>query len=343
MAKRNIIVIGASAGGFELLRRLVGDLPSHLDAAIFIVWHISSEAGTVLQQVLNKENRIHAANAVDKEPLLYNRIYIAPPDNHLLIEKDLVRVTHGPKENRFRPAIDPLFRSAAVAYGPRVIGVILSGALDDGTAGLWMIKDRGGIAVVQDPQEAEVSSMPRSALEAVEVDYILPVADMGALLARLVTEEAPEPKEVNMENEERANREIRIAAQDGPMESNGIFGDLTPYTCPECHGVLSALSEGGRIRYRCHTGHAFSSDSLLDAISTNIEENLWSAVRNIKESILLLNHIGDHLAEVNRLKLAAIYFNKAREAEARMELVRQAVLANEHLNTDSLDEEEGPK
>jgi two-component system chemotaxis response regulator CheB len=175
MEKTNIVVIGASAGGFEAIRALISSLPPDLDAAIFIVWHMSPDIRGVLPQVINRHKTIMASHAIDNEPIVYNRIYVAPPDRHLVIENGFVRVTRGPKENRFRPAVDPLFRSAAYTYGPRVIGIVLSGALDDGTAGLWTIKSRGGIAIVQDPADAEVPSMPENAIKAVDVDYLVPV------------------------------------------------------------------------------------------------------------------------------------------------------------------------
>jgi len=162
LGKRNIIVIGASSGGFEAIRQLVAALPADLDAAIFIVWHMSPDVTGILPQVINRQKTLLATNAVDNEPIANNRIYVAPPDKHLLLDNGIVRVTRGPKENRFRPAVDPLFRSAAYIYGPRVIGIVLSGALDDGTSGLWTIKSRGGIAIVQEPAEAEVPSMPEN-------------------------------------------------------------------------------------------------------------------------------------------------------------------------------------
>ena len=171
MATRNIIVIGASAGGFDALKKLVGDLPEDLQASVFVVWHMSPDVRGVLPQVLNNANTICAAHACDNEPIEPNRIYVAPPDRHLLVENGRVRVTRGPKENRFRPAVDPLFRSAAHTYNNQVIGVVLSGALDDGTAGLWTIKHRGGVAVVQDPSDAEVPSMPENAMREVAVDH----------------------------------------------------------------------------------------------------------------------------------------------------------------------------
>lgn len=336
METRNIIVIGASAGGFEALKKLVAGLPK-LQASLFIVWHMSPDIRGVLPQVLNRVGKINAAHAYDNEPIAPNRIYVAPPDRHLLIEEGRLRVTRGPKENRFRPAVDPLFRSAAYTYGKRVIGVILSGALDDGTAGLWTIKHRGGIAIVQNPLDAEVPSMPENAIREVEIDYCVPVSEMSDLLVRLSKEAVTESSEVNMEDDKKTEIEIRIAAQDSAFESGVMkLGALSPFTCPDCHGVLSTLKDGKLMRFRCHTGHAFSADSLLTTVTENIEDSLYSAIRGVEESVILLNHLGDHFAELNQTKLAAMYFKKAKEAEQRTHLIRQAVLSHEQLSKDSL-------
>ncbi len=201
MEKKNIIVIGASAGGFEAIKQLTAALPADLDAAIFIVWHMSPDVTGILPQVINREKTMLAANAIDHEPIVSNRIYVAPPDRHLLLEKGIVRITRGPKENRFRPAVDPLFRSAAYIYGARVIGIVLSGALDDGTSGLWTIKNRGGIAIVQEPAEAEVPSMPENAIAAVEVDYRVSIAEMVPLLIRLTSETVKKVTQFDMEEQ----------------------------------------------------------------------------------------------------------------------------------------------
>lgn len=337
MEKRNIIVIGASAGGFEAIRQLVAALPATLDATIFIVWHMAPDVTGVLPQVLNRQNTLVASNAIDNEPIKSNHIYVAPPDKHLLLDKGVVRVTRGPKENRFRPAVDPLFRSAAESYGRRVIGIILSGALDDGTAGLWTIKSRGGLAIVQEPTEAAVSSMPESALAAVDVDYRVPMAEMAPLLVRLTAETVTEASEIPMEEQRKTAIETRIAAQKPALQQGVLtLGTLTPYACPDCHGVLLAITDGDIIRYRCHTGHAHSADSLLATITEQIEDTLWNAIRGVEESILLLNNLGDHYADKNQPKLAALYFKKAQEAESRAEIVRQTVFSHEQLTTASI-------
>lgn len=335
---QRIIVIGASTGGFEAFKTIVKNLPADFNASIFIVWHMSPNIRGVLPGVLNNMNSIYAAHAYDKELIKPNRIYIAPPDHHLLIEEGRVRVTHGPKENRFRPAVDPLFRSAAYTYGNRVIGVVLSGGLDDGTAGLWRIKYSGGIAIVQDPNDAEVSSMPENALREVKVDYVLPVAEIAGSLVKISSEKLTTNNKVM--KDEKTKIEIDIAAEENAFKKGSLdIGELSPFTCPECHGVLSKIMEGNLSRFRCHTGHAFSADTLMATLTEKIEESLYGAIRGVDESIMLLNHIGDHYAEANQPKLAAVYFKKAKEAEERSNMIRKTVLNHEQLSKDKLLEE----
>ncbi len=335
-------MVGASAGGFHAMQQLIAGLPSNLDASIFIVWHVAPYVKSILPQLLNKSHKLYAAHAIDKEPIVPGRIYVAPPDYHLLLEQGMVQVTKGPKENRFRPAVDPLFRSAAYEYGSQVIGIILSGALDDGTAGLWTVKNRGGIAIVQDPEDAEVRSMPENAAQAVEIDYKIAAADMGALLVRLCNEPVEPTNTMAMNNDKKTKVEIEIALQGNALEKGVMdLGEFSPYACPECHGVLTALKEGGRMRFRCHTGHAFSADSLLATITEKIEDSLWGAIRGVEESIILMNHLGDHFAESNNTHLAATYFKKAKDAEDRVQLVRKAVFVHEQLSSDSIRQQAG--
>ena len=337
-AFERMIVIGASAGGFEAIKTIIKNLPPDFKPPVFIVWHISPRVKGILPHVLNQLNSIPASNAYNNEPIKASHIYVAPPDYHLLVEKDKVLVTHGPKENRFRPAVDPLFRSAAYAYRERVIGVILSGALDDGTAGLWTVKNFGGTAIVQDPVDAEFSSMPENAMRQVNVDYCVGVSEIANLLVRLSKEEVT--KNTTVMKPEETKKEIEIAAGQNPLEEGVLqFGNLSPLTCPECHGVLVRLQNDNIIRYRCHTGHAYSVDTLMEAITEKIENSLYSAIRGMDESYLLLNHLGDHLAESNQPKLAAVYFKKAKEAKEKSELVRKAVFQNEELTKEKLSQE----
>jgi two-component system chemotaxis response regulator CheB len=340
MKKRNIIVIGASAGGFEAIKQVIAGLPSDLDAAIFIVWHLSPKTIGILPDVLNKLSILHAKNARDFDEIRMGHIYIAPPDRHLLLEADHIRVTKGPKENRFRPAVDPLFRSAAYTFGNRVIGVVLSGALDDGTAGLWTIKERGGITIVQDPAEATVSSMPFNALREVKVDYTLSAAEIGPMLAILSSQEVKEFKYRNNEENKKTEMEIQIALQDQPGPPFFNMEKLSPFSCPECNGVLGILKDGNIIRYRCHTGHAYSADSLLAAISEKTEKSLWNTVREMQETVMLLNHLGDHFAENNHPHEAALYFQKAKETLQRSEQARTIILDHEKMSMEEIESNE---
>jgi two-component system chemotaxis response regulator CheB len=338
MEKRNIIVVGASAGGFQAIKTLIAGLPKDLEAVILVVWHMSPDMHGILPEVLNRLNTLPATQAIDHEPMRMGHVYVAPPDQHLLIEGDHLRITRGPRENRFRPAVDPLFRSAAYAYGPRVIGIVLSGALDDGSAGMWTIKKRGGLAIVQSPDDAEMPSMPQNAMKAVKVDYQAAMVHMPSLLVKLVTETVSMEHPPNGTENEKNKREVNLSLGKDAFENNlSAYSSFSPFTCPECHGVLSSLTEGDLMRFRCHTGHAFSTDSLLAALTEKIEDNLWNAIRSIQESIMLLNHLGDHCAEANQPKLAAIYFQKAREADKKVILLRQLAQQHEQLSTDSID------
>jgi two-component system, chemotaxis family, protein-glutamate methylesterase/glutaminase len=330
MEKKNIIVIGTSAGGLEVLKRLFSGLYEGIAAAVFIVWHIPPDVLGILPQVLSKHSTMPIAHAVDNEPIVFNRVYVAPPDRHMMIERGRLRLIRGPKENRFRPAIDPLFRSAAYSYGSRVIGIVLSGALDDGTAGLWTIKQFGGTSIVQDPQESEARGMPESALRSVKVDYKVTVREMIEVLKQLVLEPATENHEPGIKQREKTGSELKISMMEEQIVKKPI-GELTPYTCPECHGVLGVIKNGDLVRFRCHTGHAFSADTLLSILTDNIEGSIWNAIRGIEESVFLLNSVGDNYAVKNDPKNAGLYFKKAKEMEARAKYLRQAIVGNEQL------------
>lgn len=330
MATRNIIVVGASLGGVEAFKTLVTGLPADIGASIFLVWHMSPHVDGVLPRVLGEVSALPVGHAEHGELILPNRIYVARPDHHLLVDSTHVHVTRGPRENRFRPAIDPLFRSAAYAFGNRVIGVILTGALDDGTAGLWSIKRCGGIAIAQDPDDADIPSMPKNAIREVAIDYIVPVSEMGALLVRLCGETVGRSPELEAGEREKMGAEVRVASDEDTFDVDiPQYGEMSKLSCPECQGVLTLLKDGDISRYRCHTGHAFSPEALLEAISEKIENNLFAALRGVDEHVILLNHMGDHFAEANRRKEAASYFRKAREAGLRVASIRQAIRASE--------------
>jgi two-component system chemotaxis response regulator CheB len=340
VAKKDIVVIGASAGGMEALQKLVSDLPADLPAALFVVWHLAPGARSMLPHVLNRAGRLKAVHPQDGDRIQHGHIYVAPNDHHMLLENGYVRIARGPKENRFRPAVDPLFRSAAYVYGPRVIGVVLTGALDDGTAGLWTIKLRGGTAIVQDPAEALIRSMPLSALDNVAVDHRLPVAEIAALLTRVVREPAGPAARVDRLEDEKTAHELRISKEREALEEGTLsFGELSPFTCPECRGVLAMLREGRIIRFRCHTGHAYSAGTLLNDVSEGVEARVWDAVRAMDETIILLNRMGEEFAKAGNTAAAQHCFDKASEMHERVAPLRESALDNEQLSTDKLRDE----
>jgi two-component system, chemotaxis family, protein-glutamate methylesterase/glutaminase len=331
----DIFVVGSSSGGIEALRTIVADLPKDFNGSIFIVQHTSPQSPGVLPTILQSSGLLPAVNATDGEQIRPGYIYVAPPDYHMIIEPGRVRLSRGPKENRFRPAVDPLFRSAAQVYGPRVVGIILSGALDDGTSGLWIIKKLGGTTVVQDPDDALLSSMPRNAMTYVKVDYSLPSTDIAALMVRLSTSKVRDYGECKVP--ERTESEIRISKEDNSLKASvNQFGEPSVYTCPECHGVLMKLEEGGRLRFRCHTGHAYSSEALLASISEAVEDSVWNAVRSIQEKIMLLEHLSEHLRNTGD-KRADEFMLKAKEAQARSDLLRTVVFENQSAGVDKVE------
>lgn len=338
MSKRDIIVIGASAGGMEALKKLVAQLPDNFLGALFIVWHISPECRSLLPEILARLCPLPVVHATDSEAHKPGHIYVAPPDHHLIVEQGLVRVTRGPKENRFRPSVDVLFRSAARAYGQRVIGVVLTGALDDGAAGLEAVKQQGGIAMVQDPFEALYPSMPISAMKAVAVDYCVPITKLGSLLVSLTNETVEDLGVLPVSDQMEI--EVGIAREDNALQ-HGIMtlGEPSPYTCPECHGVLLQLKQGKLLRFRCHTGHAYSPNALLAELTKSIEDTLWSTLRGIEESEMLMSHIAQHLHEANDGDTAELFLQKANDAKRRADLVRQAVMSHEILSTEKLSSE----
>jgi two-component system chemotaxis response regulator CheB len=290
----------------------------------------------VLAQILDRSGPLPAVHASNRERIKPGHVYVAPPDLHLLLEPGRIRLSRGPKENRFRPAIDPLFRSAAAVYGPRVAGVILTGGLDDGTSGLWAVKRLGGVAVVQDPEEAYMPSMPLSAINQVEVDHTLPLTEIPPLLARLASTTIAE--QGGYEVPEDLHIEVKIAMEDNAREAGVTrLGSPSVFTCPECHGTLLQLKENDRIRYRCHTGHAYSADSLLAELTESVEETMWSAIRTIDESAMLMRHMAEHIRESDAAT-AAHFLEKAREAEHRSSLVRRAVFDHENLSEEKVAE-----
>jgi two-component system, chemotaxis family, protein-glutamate methylesterase/glutaminase len=318
---RNIVVIGTSAGGLEALDQLVGQLPRDLNAAIFVVQHMSPESsGEVLVDLLRKHRALSCKLADDGEVFRPSTIYVARPDYHLLVKARTLLVTKGARENRYRPGIDPLFRSAAVAHGARVIGVVLTGMLDDGTAGLIAIRDCGGVAVAQDPEDAAYPEMPSSAVKNAGVDHCVPMVNMGRLIESLVA--ARPGRTVAPSDNIRMEAKIAERVLSDVKEVNRL-GDQVPYNCPNCGGVLWKIGKSGMQRYRCHTGHSFTDIALLTIQSEKIEETLWTALRMFEERKNLLNN----MATKHRTRGLNPYAVRAKETQVHVERVRAMLQA----------------
>ncbi len=342
MPNRNIIVLGASAGGVEALTRLVKFLPSDLPAALFVVVHFPSFSTSFLPQILSRFGRLPALHAEDGKAIVPGRIYVAPPDYHLLVRRDHIRLSHGPRENGHRPAIDVLFRSAARAYGRRVVGVILSGMLDDGTAGLAVVKARGGVGVVQDPEEALFNGMPRSAIKYVAIDHILKLTEIASVLSEMAGKSVEEGETVSGEIDREA---ATVAQNKAALERGERPGEPSPLTCPDCGGVLWELRNDNLIRFRCHVGHAYSSDSLLAQQADSVETALWSAIRALEEKAALARRMAVQARQQNRFMSEAQFTARADEAEQHATLVRQVISQqqqNKVGNNGSSDGERSP-
>jgi two-component system chemotaxis response regulator CheB len=330
MATHDIAVIGASAGGVEALIRLAGALPQDLPMAVFVVVHYPEEAPSTLPQLLSRAGPLAATNPRDGDPIEHGRLYVAAPGSHLQVKKRRVRLIKGPKENHHRPAIDPLFRTAALAYGARVVGVLLSGADGDGTAGLQAVKQRGGVAAVQDPDEASFASMPKSALEYVAVDYCLPLDDIAALLSRLATqarskegvEQGGYPMADDMELEQKMS-ELDLAT----LKSDERPGEVSSLTCPDCSGPLYEIREGKWSRFRCRVGHAYgSAEDVLEKNRDSLEDTLYFALNKLQENADIAGRLAASAHKRGQEMAAARFEERERESRQHAETLRRVLL-----------------
>ncbi|GJL68609.1 MAG: protein-glutamate methylesterase [Nitrospirales bacterium] len=281
----DIIVIGASAGGITTLKKFVSYLPQDLQASILVVLHLGSYSNSTVDAILSKAGPVSATFAKNGDIISYGRMYVAPPDFHLLIDKDVMVLSKGPRENLWRPSIDTLFRSAAVSYGVRVVGIILSGYLDDGVAGLLAIQRCGGMIMVQDPAEALFPDLPNNALDHMHVDFCLPVEDLARQLIQQVKTrvgpEFPPPEDLVEEN-------VTVDAYMSHLPPRQVNGKVAGLSCPECGGTLWEQAQGSLTRYHCHVGHGFTEQSLLAGKSDSLDQALWTAFRLMEERVALL-------------------------------------------------------
>ena len=332
--RRDLVVVGASAGGVEALRTFVASLPPGLPASVVVVLHMPAGGSSALPAILARSGPLAVSAADDRMPLRPGRIHVARPDHHVLVHDGELHLSKGPTENGHRPAVDALFRSAALARGPAVIGVVLSGALDDGTAGMAAIKSRRGVAVVQAPEDALYSGMPESVLQHVEVDHVLPVARMGALISHLVDDhmglaEAPPVSDV-------LRTEVEVSRNDSGAAYDDIarIGSPTTLTCPDCAGSLMEIGGDGR-QYRCLVGHGWTAEALLNAYGGNLERAMWMALRTLDEKVALARRMVTNNREAGRDLVADRYVKQEEEALAAAETLRK------HLLRDVVHEETG--
>ncbi|PWC52450.1 chemotaxis protein CheB [Azospirillum sp. TSO22-1] len=333
-----IIVVGASAGGLEALEALIGGLPRDLPAVVCVVLHIGSRHSEA-PKILAKAGVLPVAHPADGEAIRCGRIYVAPPDHHLLVEPGRLRLSRGPRENGTRPAADPLFRSAAEAYGSRVIGVVLSGNLNDGTAGCSAVKRRGGTTVVQDPADASFPGMPRSALCNVAIDHRARAFDMGPLLARLV--HALSPRSTPAPVPRRAGRP-HAAKEDASMEGDYELNPPVSLTCPECGGSLRESTMDSMPYFTCHIGHRYGADSMDEAQFQMMEQAFEAAVRTLNERAALCLRLAE-AARANGRALSALRWDEAGgEARERAQTLVQ-FLTNDWIRpSPNAEEDEEP-
>jgi two-component system, chemotaxis family, protein-glutamate methylesterase/glutaminase len=335
MSPDRVVVIGASAGGVGALQQVIEGLPGDFAAPVLVVLHVSPTHNSLLPQILARAGTLKAAEARNGETLRRGRVYVAPPDHHLMIDTERVLVTHGPRENHFRPSVDVLFRSAAYHFGSRAIGVVLSGALSDGSSGLFAIRRLGGVAVIQDPEEAAYSSMPLSAMRRVDIDYALPAAEIGKLLTGLLTE-SPRPDPLDAEDYRKDLKfDLDVARADSAFE-RGFMETAQPsgYVCPDCNGALFRIPEGKLDRFRCHTGHGFSTEALLTEYNDTVEGTLWQAVKSLQETAALLREAASRLSGSDDLDAGAELNKKADEVEKRLQALRTIALEEGGLRDD---------
>lgn len=330
MRSRDIVVIGGSAGSIEPLKVIVQGLPADFPGSVFIAVHVSADSPGLLAKLLS--DGLKASNPLDQEHIQRGRIYVARPDHHLTIEDGKVRVLRGPRENRHRPAIDPLFRTAARAYGPRVVGVILSGFLDDGAAGLYAVKQRGGITIVQDPNDAVRKDMPKQAIEYVAPHKVLVARDIATTLVELANGQEVEldmaKKKSAVSRKSNGKNQKRLNAASGGLEKPDVNektahveeGEGVPsvFACPECHGVLWEFKDGKIVRFRCRVGHSFGNESLNTELSTASEAALWAAVRALEEKSALQRRLVEGIGIERSMSSRLLDQSSADAANARL-------------------------
>lgn len=338
MARRGLIVVGASAGGVDALRVLLGTLPPDFPAALLVVLHVPSTGRSALREILDRACPLPVRRAENGALIQPGTVTVAVPDHHLLVVGDRLMLSRGPRENGHRPAVDVLFRTAARSAGSGVIAVVLSGALDDGTAGMIAVRGQGGVGVAQDPDDAIYPSMPAHAVEVASADHVVPVGKMAALLTDLVTEEIPDgaPAASDLMDKEVALAEFDVAA----LNDDDRPGTPSGFGCPSCHGALFSITEGGMERYRCRVGHAWSPEALAAEQAEALESALWMALRSLEERAALSLRMGERAQQRGHAHTARSFHDRHDEAQSAALLIRR-MLQHEELDGGALPDEVG--
>ena len=322
MANRDILAIGTSAGGVQALLFLAARFPQNFPASILITIHLPSHYRSNLDLILSSTGPLPATFARDGEPVEKSRIYIAPSERHLIVDGNRLWLGSGPRENRARPAIDPMLRSAAVCCCARTIGVILTGALGDGAAGLSAIAQCNGITVVQDPTDALFQEMPVTALGRVKADHVVSLSEMPALLEKLVKEPAGQVKPVPW----TVKHEVEIAKGRAMiMEDMDRLGRRSVLTCPDCGGTMWEVEDANLVRYRCHVGHAFTSELMSIALDETLRRTLATALRTLDERVALAKKLSTDARQRGHSQLAGSWATEAEEFEQQAHSIRASI------------------
>ena len=339
MAHRDVLAIGTSAGGVAALTFLAKRFPRDFPAAVLVTIHLPSHVRSPLDDLLSASGPLPAQFARDGDLVRKARIYIAPPNRHLLLDGEHVSLGEGPRENNARPSIDPMLRSTALCCGGRAIGVVLTGTLGDGASGLWAIRHGGGIAVVQDPKDAAFSEMPLTALNRAKPDHVVSLDEMPALLERLVRQPAgearPLPRSIGYEVEmARTGR--------GDMDAMDTIGRRSVLACPDCGGVMWEIDEEDLLRYRCHVGHTYTAEVMSLALDESLRRALASGLRALEERVALARKLHRQAVDGGHRLLAENWADKARDFEREMDVIRSSIHRMDRIAA-AAEEAEGPR
>ena len=335
MPNRDIIALGTSAGGVKALQFLLGKLPAKFDAALLVTIHLAENYVSGFDQILARSGPLPARFARERQTVERGCIYVAPPKCHLLLAGDYLELGYGPRENNARPAIDPMFRSVALCCGSRSIGIVLTGMLGDGAAGLLALKQCGALTVAQEPSDAAFPEMPAAAVRRARPDHVVALAEMPALLKKLVQQPAGDPFPIP----ERLRFEVDIA-RNGHFKMSDMdrIGRRSALACPDCHGVMWEIEEGDIVRYRCHVGHAYTADAMAYALDENLTRALATALRALDERIAITEKLRDKAIDSHHKTSAEWWQRRRDETQREADIIRDSIRRMERMAADNVDD-----